>query len=144
MIRNSKLKDCKKIMELIPKNFTDMKWPEILEYKIMIPIYILTNRCYVAEEDGIIIGAVCRGLYKNVIGWLCVDKEFRKLGIGNQLMRTAEKDLRKHKSEVKIGLYARTEQLISYYQNQGYILKGKSYMEKILLPIDPEVEKGLL
>ena len=80
--------------------------------------------CFVAEEDGAIIGAITgRAYYNEVhIGDLIVDEKYRKLKVGSKLVKTVE-EAYAGKGYNKISLTTFGFQAPEFYKILGYELE---------------------
>ena len=114
----------------------------------------LDNLVYVAELQDRIVGAVVAG-YDGMRGWiyrLAVDPDFRRRGIGSQLVSTAEEALLRRGCP-KINLQVRSDnsEVVAFYEKLGYAIESRASLGKPLTfpetPFDPvpklPIENGI-
>ena len=106
-----------KVGEFINKAFTDyaIKWCVELNFE---------EYCFVAEEDGEIVGAITgRAYYNEVhIGDLIIDEKYRRLKVGSKLVKAVE-EAYASKGYNKITLTTFGFQAPEFYKKLGYELE---------------------
>jgi len=106
-----------KVGEFINKAFTDYACKCFVELNF-------EEYCFVAEEDGEIIGAITgRAYYNEVhIGDLIIDEKYRRLKVGSKLVSAVEKEYAS-KGYNKISLTTFGFQAPEFYKKLGYELE---------------------
>ena len=122
-IRNYSPKDYESVKQILQEaDLFDKVWDSEENLSGMIsknPQSIL-----VAEENGKIVANVFLISYGLQVSWifrLAVKKEYRKHGIASELIKFAEKVLRK-KGALEIGLFvdSKNEELLSFYKKRSF------------------------
>jgi N-acetylglutamate synthase-like GNAT family acetyltransferase len=122
--KKTEIKEIKKLidsfeeMDVIEETFPEKYYQRILKKGIL----------FVAVNDNRVIG-VCFGTYNSKERWsdllgIAVRKEFRKKGVGTELIKEFERDVRKKKLRT-IDLYADKSQ-IDLFNKLKYV-KGRTY-----------------
>ena len=92
------------------------------------------------EEDAII--ATARILHENskkvIIGRVVVEKNFRKYGLGKELMKQSISDIIRLYGNIQINIAAQ-KYLLNFYSSLGFVSSGKEYLEDGI----PHVEMNL-
>ncbi len=92
------------------------------------------------EEDAII--ATARILHENskkvIIGRVVVKKNFRKYGLGKELMKQSISDIIRLYGNIQINIAAQ-KYLLNFYSSLGFVSSGKEYLEDGI----PHVEMNL-
>ena len=92
------------------------------------------------EEDAIV--ATARILHENskkvVIGRVVVEKNFRKYGLGKELMKQSISDIIRLYGNIQINIAAQ-KYLLNFYSSLGFVSSGKEYLEDGI----PHVEMNL-
>ena len=92
------------------------------------------------EEDAIV--ATARILHENskkvIIGRVVVEKNFRKYGLGKELMKQSISDIIRLYGKIQINIAAQ-KYLLNFYSSLGFVSSGKEYLEDGI----PHVEMNL-
>lgn len=92
------------------------------------------------EEDAIV--ATARILHENskkvIIGRVVVAKNFRKYGLGKELMKQSISDIIRLYGNIQINIAAQ-KYLLNFYSSLGFVSSGKEYLEDGI----PHVEMNL-
>ena len=92
------------------------------------------------EEDAIV--ATARILHENskkvIIGRVVVEKNFRKYGLGKDLMKQSISDIIRLYGNIQINIAAQ-KYLLNFYSSLGFVSSGKEYLEDGI----PHVEMNL-
>ena len=92
------------------------------------------------EEDAIV--ATARILHENskkvIIGRVVVEKNFRKYGLGKELMKQSISDIIRLYGNIQINIAAQ-KYLLNFYSSLGFVSSGKEYLEDGI----PHVEMNL-
>ena len=92
------------------------------------------------EEDAIV--ATARILHENskkvIIGRVVVEKNFRKYGLGKELMKQSISDIIRLYGNIQINVAAQ-KYLLNFYSSLGFVSSGKEYLEDGI----PHVEMNL-
>ena len=92
------------------------------------------------EEDAIV--ATARILHENskkvIIGRVVVEKNFRKYGLGKELMKQSISDIIRLYGNIQINIAAQ-KYLLNFYSSLGFISSGKEYLEDGI----PHIEMNL-
>lgn len=106
-----------KVGEFINKAFTDYAIKSCVELNF-------EEYCFVAEEDGEIVGAITgRAYYNEVhIGDLIIDEKYRRLKVGSKLVKAVE-EAYASKGYNKITLTTFGFQAPEFYKKLGYELE---------------------
>ena len=82
------------------------------------------------EEDAIV--ATARILHENskkvIIGRVVVEKNFRKYGLGKELMKQSISDIIRLYGNIQINIAAQ-KYLLNFYSSLGFVSSGKEYLE---------------
>ena len=94
------------------------------------------NTCFAAVKDGKIIGVILTGHdgRRGIIHHLCVNPEYRRMGIANRLVSLAEEALKKEGIQKIFGLvFKDNEPANAFWEQQGYSLRTNlNYRNKSL------------
>ena len=92
------------------------------------------------DEDAIV--ATARILHENskkvIIGRVVVEKNFRKYGLGKELMKQSISDIIRLYGNIQINIAAQ-KYLLNFYSSLGFVSSGKEYLEDGI----PHVEMNL-
>lgn len=92
--------------------------------------------CFMAEENGKIIGTVLAGNdgRRGYVYHLCVDENFRKQGIGKKLMDTMIDGMKKEGiSKVALVVFAYNDSANAFYEKIGFIKRNDLFYRNISL-----------
>ena len=92
--------------------------------------------CFMAEENGKIIGTVLAGNdgRRGYVYHLCVDENFRKQGIGKKLMDTMIDGMKKEGiSKVALVVFAYNDSANAFYEKIGFTKRDDLYYRNISL-----------
>ncbi len=92
--------------------------------------------CFMAEENGKIIGTVLAGNdgRRGYVYHLCVDENFRKQGIGKKLMDTMIDGMKKEGiSKVALVVFAYNDSANAFYEKIGFIKRDDLFYRNISL-----------
>ena len=94
------------------------------------------NTCFAAVKDGKIIGVILTGHdgRRGIIHHLCVNPEYRRMGIANRLVSLAEEALKKEGIQKIFGLVFKDNgPANAFWEQQGYSLRTNlNYRNKSL------------
>lgn len=94
------------------------------------------NTCFGAVSDGKIVGVILTGHdgRRALVHHLCVHPDFRRLGIAETLVSTAEKALKEEGIQKIIGfVYKNNDPANAFWESQGYTLRTNlNYRNKSL------------
>ena len=94
------------------------------------------NTCFAAVSDEKIIGVILTGHdgRRAIVNHLCVNPDFRRMGIAEKLVSTAEGALKKEGIQKIFGLvFKDNEPANSFWESQGYTLRTNlNYRNKSL------------
>lgn len=92
--------------------------------------------CFMAEENGKIIGTVLAGNdgRRGYVYHLCVDENFRKQGIGKKMMDTMIDGMKKEGiSKVALVVFAYNDSANAFYEKIGFIKRDDLFYRNISL-----------
>lgn len=92
--------------------------------------------CFMAEENGKIIGTVLAGNdgRRGYVYHLCVDENFRKQGIGKKLMDTMIDGMKKEGiSKVALVVFAYNDSANAFYEKIGFTKRNDLFYRNISL-----------
>ena len=102
------------------------------------------STCFAAVKDGKIIGVILTGHdgRRGIIHHLCVNPEYRRMGIANRLVSLAEEALKKEGIQKIFGLvFKDNDPANAFWENEGYSLRTNlNYRNKSLNPDVPTGE----
>ena len=84
------------------------------------------NTCFAAVAEEKIVGVILSGHdgRRGIIHHLCVDPDFRRVGMASQLVASAETALRKEGIQKIFGLvFKDNDTANSFWESQGYLLR---------------------
>lgn len=131
-IRESRENDFKDMMRIAKRLHPD--WFDKVAINESMPIDLRVHRGYVAEENGRIVGFVT---YKSDegkawIGWIGVDPEIHRRGIGSRLFKKMEERLKKiGVKELRVGTVAESVKYEPYERTRAFYRKMGFEVEKI-------------
>ena len=92
---------------------------------------------FVAEIDSAIVGTIMAG-YDGHRGWLytvAVSPQYRRLGIGSQLVRHAESAvIAQGCPKINLQVRADNAEVVMFYEKLGYVVEERISMGKLLPP----------
>ncbi len=92
---------------------------------------------FVAEIDSAIVGTIMAG-YDGHRGWLytvAVSPQYRRLGIGSQLVRHAESAvIAEGCPKINLQVRADNAEVVMFYEKLGYVVEERISMGKLLPP----------
>jgi len=123
IIREFKRPDIKRVLEIELTSFKD-PYPA----QILLDIYNLGAGFLVAQQDNIIVGYIIFWIRFETEGHIisiAVDKNFRRQGIGSQLVETTLQIFKKYNvSNIQLEVRVENKSAREFYQDLGFIEKN--------------------
>lgn len=132
--RQNELKEIKDIVNRLHPKWFDKKALR------NIPIDMRLQKCFVAEKNGKVVGFI--SVYSKdgeaEIGWIGVDPDWRKKGIGKKLFKKVEKELKKLRVKIlRVKTVGRTSpryepyyETVAFYKACGFSIEKRSKTKK--------------
>jgi ribosomal protein S18 acetylase RimI-like enzyme len=135
MIRNYQVKDEKQVIDLWNTIFPITDAHHDPQTSIQRKMAVDPELFLVAVEKNTIIGTAMGG-YDGHRGWIysvSVHPEYRKKGIGSELLRSIEAELMKRNCpKVNLQILETNEDVVEFYKKNGYFIEPRISMGKVI------------